>query len=266
MASQVRPSCTTSCGPRISAGFPCVPSTMAPKLPSVRLVRTVQLPYKVYAIFQCIPSRSFRPGTRHPWLRSLRLHCSAGAQPVSVQQLLDQSPTGGYDPLGFSGGRCLRFVPGDFLNAIDRRCRASRKMACGWAFFGHVKVPNTTVDAMETHGSVNSLPQVPILDPLHFAKPLPLPIVLAPFVQSETQAVGDVSAGRQQRHARRLVQGFQSTDDSQQFQTAGVALRFVIGRFQHRFAINALQHEPPPANRIRRGQRSAITRGTRFGK
>ena len=51
--------------------------------------------------------------------------------------------------------------------------------------FDHlVEIPDSAIDSMELHGTVNPLPEVLVFDRRHFTKSFPAPIVVSPEIQA----------------------------------------------------------------------------------
>ena len=101
---------------------------------------------------------------------------------------------------------------------------------------------------MKLHGSIDTLPKIPILDRRHLAEPFPPPTVGTPFLQAEQESAADVTAGRDDRDSRRLRQRLQPAHDRQQSQTAFLGLRLFVRRLEPRFSIDGLQDKTPLAH------------------
>src|SRR4051812_22249979 len=119
-------------------------------------------------------------------------------------------------------------------------------------------VPGAAVDAMELQRAINAPPEVVVADRHELAEAFPLKVVLAPLIQLAADAAADIAATRDERDARGTVDGFQTADDGEQFETAVARLRFrIVGR-ESLVAADGLQDECP-------ARRFALARLNCFG-
>jgi hypothetical protein len=101
------------------------------------------------------------------------------------------------------------------------------------------------VQVMERQGPIQSLPQVPVLDRHHLTEALPSPAITSPFVQPVGQPSVDVLAGRDQGHARGLVERFQTAHNGEQFQPLALEFGLGVSDVEGRRSIGRLQDESP---------------------
>jgi hypothetical protein len=92
-----------------------------------------------------------------------------------------------------------------------------------------VEPPLLAVDLMEMQGLIQPTPQVVVSYGHHLPKKLPTPAVIPPLRQSQFHTAAHILPATNQRHARRLVQRFESANHGQQSQAVPVNVRFDVG-------------------------------------
>jgi hypothetical protein len=115
---------------------------------------------------------------------------------------------------------------------------------------GGIKPPLSALDPMIPHGVVDPLPQIPVPDRHQLPKLLPVPVVLAPTVQTLPQTAPDVTAAGDQRYPGRLVQRFQATYHRQQLKPLPGDSRLLIGDLEAVASPGPLQPESPSGRRV----------------
>ncbi len=102
-----------------------------------------------------------------------------------------------------------------------------------------------TIDSVKLKNSIHALPKVHVAYRHHLPKTLPSPIVFLPFGQPKQDALLDITGAADQRHPRRLVEGFQGADDRQQVEPLTAYVGFNVGGFDFWRSVEGSQHEPP---------------------
>jgi hypothetical protein len=100
---------------------------------------------------------------------------------------------------------------------------------------------------MNAQGAVDSPPEIGVANRHHPPKRFPLPVVLAPMLEPESQSALHVVTGREQSDARRAVNRLQSADHRQKLQTLAGHVRLAVGDFDTRLPVERLKHEFPAA-------------------
>ncbi len=114
-------------------------------------------------------------------------------------------------------------------------------------FLGSIDPPDFALDPMKLERPIDPPPKVAVLDRHHLTVPLPLPVVFPPIDQSAANAARDVPAWRNQRYARWLLECFESSDYSKQFETFSTDFRLAIGDLDFGRPVEGFEHETPIA-------------------
>jgi hypothetical protein len=120
-----------------------------------------------------------------------------------------------------------------------------------WSFgvsVAGIQSPLTAINPMKLENLVHALPKIDVSHRRHFSETFPAPGVLFPVRQAIQYTLFDVSCAANQRHPRRLIEGFQGSDDRQQIEPFAPDVRFEVGGLDFGRAIERPQDEPPMSN------------------
>ena len=90
----------------------------------------------------------------------------------------------------------------------------------------------STAHIMNSHRTVDPLPQIGVLHGDFFAKAFPLPVADTPVFQTLSNSPRNLLAAGDQRDRRGLVECFEPPDDGKQLQTLARDIDFDIARFE----------------------------------
>jgi hypothetical protein len=108
-----------------------------------------------------------------------------------------------------------------------------------------IEPPAPAFNLVKVQRPIDPLPKIAISYRHQAAKPLPMPSVLPPFLQSPRQSLLHVAATGDERHPGRLFDRLQAPNDGQQIGAVGIDERLDIGGRKRLRRIDALEHEPP---------------------
>ena len=113
-----------------------------------------------------------------------------------------------------------------------------------------IESPRAAIQLMKFQSVIDPLPEVAVFHRHHLTEMFPLPAVLTPFRQAVGNSAIDVSAGRNERDARRLGQRLQTTHDGQQLEPLALHVWFGVFSFKLFRSVERLKHKPPLSLRV----------------
>src|SRR5262245_46386405 len=100
---------------------------------------------------------------------------------------------------------------------------------------------------MNLQGSIQTPPEIPVLDGNHLAVALPVPIVCSPIVQTVPDSPPNIVALGEERDTGRQIDGLKTSHDGEQFQAFALDRRLRVFYLYFRMAIGCLKQEMPVA-------------------